>query len=93
MIAKEGLEAMSVWELQDACRSRGMRALGVSTERLRCQLEQWLDLHLSKKVPTSLLLLSRALYLPDSLSTEDQLKATLTALPETTVSINCIFYI
>ncbi|XP_047660969.1 LETM1 domain-containing protein LETM2, mitochondrial isoform X1 [Tachysurus fulvidraco] len=65
MISKEGVSAMSVAELQSACRSRGMRALGLSTDQLREQLQQWLDLHLKENVPPSLLLLSRAMYLTE----------------------------
>ncbi|XP_015238103.1 LETM1 domain-containing protein LETM2, mitochondrial [Cyprinodon tularosa] len=65
MIAAEGVAAMSVSELQAACRSRGMRSLGLTTEQLRQQLQQWLDLHLKENVPPSLLLLSRAMYLTD----------------------------
>ncbi len=64
----------------------GMRALGVSVDRMKQQLAQWLDLHLDHKVPSALLLLSRAMYLPEHLTTEDQLKATISVLPETTVS-------
>jgi len=75
-----------VWELQDACRTRGMRSLGMSEQRLKYQLSEWLDLHLNYKIPTSLLLLSRALYLPEHLTAEDQLKATISVLPEATVS-------
>ncbi|KAL7848064.1 hypothetical protein AOLI_G00227820 [Acnodon oligacanthus] len=65
MIAKEGVAAMTVTELQAACRSRGMRSLGLTTDQLRQQLQQWLDLHLKENVPPSLLLLSRAMYLTD----------------------------
>ncbi|XP_019742517.1 LETM1 domain-containing protein LETM2, mitochondrial isoform X3 [Hippocampus comes] len=65
MIAAEGVSAMSVSELQAACRSRGMRSLGLTTDQLRLQLQQWLDLHLNENVPPSLLLLSRAMYLTD----------------------------
>ncbi|KAL4635976.1 LETM1 domain-containing protein LETM2, mitochondrial isoform X4 [Arapaima gigas] len=65
MIAKEGVAGMSVSELQSACRSRGMRSLGLTTEQLQQQLHQWLDLHLKENVPPSLLLLSRAMYLTD----------------------------
>ena len=86
MIMKEGIDSLAIWELQDACRARGMRGLGLPKERLQHQLLQWLDLHLNEKIPTSLLLLSRALYLPKELSAEEQLKATISALPETTVS-------
>ncbi|KAJ8380023.1 hypothetical protein SKAU_G00008010 [Synaphobranchus kaupii] len=65
MIATEGVATMSVSELQAACRSRGMRSLGLTTDQLRQQLQQWLDLHLKENVPPSLLLLSRAMYLTD----------------------------
>lgn len=83
MIQREGLDSMAVWELQDACRQRGMRSFGVPEERMRSQLTQWLDLHLNQKIPTSLLLLSRTLYFPEHISTEAKLKATILALPET----------
>lgn len=62
-----------------------MRAYGVSEQRLRAQLNQWLDLSLNEKVPPSLLLLSRALMLPETIPTSDKLKATISALPETIV--------
>lgn len=87
MIQKEGVDSLTTWELQAACRARGMRALGVPEERLKFQLEQWLELHLKENIPTSLLLLSRALYLSENMSTADQLQATLSSLPETTVSL------
>nr|XP_057933798.1 mitochondrial proton/calcium exchanger protein isoform X2 [Doryrhamphus excisus] len=82
MIAEEGVDSLNVNEVQAACRVRGMRALGVTEERLREQLSQWLELHLTQQIPTSLLLLSRAMYLPDTLSPADQLKTTLQTLPE-----------
>lgn len=47
---------------------------------------QWLELHLDEQIPASLLLMSRALYLPETVSTVDQLKETLSQLPETLVS-------
>ncbi|KAL7981374.1 hypothetical protein Chor_002270 [Crotalus horridus] len=65
MIAKEGVNGLSVSELQSACRARGMRSLGLTEDQLKEQLNQWLDLNLKEKVPPSLLLLSRALYLTD----------------------------
>lgn len=59
MIHKEGINSLTVNELQAACRARGMRALGVPEERLKAQLLQWLELSLEKKVPPSLLLLTQ----------------------------------
>ncbi|XP_029316145.1 mitochondrial proton/calcium exchanger protein isoform X2 [Cottoperca gobio] len=82
LIADEGVESLNVNEVQAACRVRGMRSLGVTEERLREQLIQWLELHLNQQIPTSLLLLSRAMFLPDTLSPADQLKTTLQTLPE-----------
>ncbi|XP_051038122.1 LETM1 domain-containing protein LETM2, mitochondrial isoform X2 [Phodopus roborovskii] len=65
IIAKEGAKALSVSELQAACRARGMRSLGLTEEQLWQQLTEWLDLHLKENVPPSLLLLSRTFYLID----------------------------
>ena len=48
-------------------------------------LLQWLELHLDEQIPASLLLMSRALYLPENVSQVDQLKETLSQLPETLV--------
>lgn len=83
LIDEEGVGSLNVKELQAACRARGMRALGVTEDRLRDQLKQWLELHLHQEIPSSLLILSRAMYLPDTLSPADQLKSTLQTLPET----------
>ncbi|EFX77250.1 hypothetical protein DAPPUDRAFT_22352, partial [Daphnia pulex] len=82
LILKEGIGSLSISELQAACRERGMRSLGVSEIRLKSQLFQWLDLSMGGKVPPSLLLLSRALYLPENVSATEQLKATIASLPE-----------
>ncbi|XP_014333076.2 LETM1 domain-containing protein LETM2, mitochondrial [Bos mutus] len=65
VIAKEGVNALSVSELQAACRARGMLSLGLTEGQLRQQLTEWQDLHLKENVPPSLLLLSRTFYLID----------------------------
>jgi LETM1 and EF-hand domain-containing protein 1, mitochondrial len=83
MIQKEGIDTLNLSELQAACRARGMRAYGMSEERLRNQLNEWIDLSLNAKVPPSLLLLSRAMMLPEDVEVSEKLKATLAALPET----------
>lgn len=62
LILQEGLESLTIYELQVACRERGMRSTGVSELRLRSQLLDWLTLNIKEKMPTTLLLLSRALY-------------------------------
>ncbi|XP_048649170.1 mitochondrial proton/calcium exchanger protein-like [Marmota marmota marmota] len=85
LIAKEGVDSLNVTELQSACRERGMPVLGVTEDRLRDQLKQWLDLHLHQKIPTSLLILSQAMYFPTTFSPTDQLTSTLQKLPEIVV--------
>ncbi|XP_059471467.1 mitochondrial proton/calcium exchanger protein [Neocloeon triangulifer] len=86
VIMKEGVETLTVPELQQACRARGMRAYGMPETRLRAQLNQWLDLSLNEKVPPSLLLLSRALLLPETISTSEQIKASISVLSESAVT-------
>ncbi|KAL4232104.1 letm1 and EF-hand domain-containing protein 1 [Mactra antiquata] len=84
-ILRDGIDSLTIEELQAANRARGMRALGVSEERLRIQLEQWLELHLKEQVPTSLLLLSRVMYMDENLSPAELLKQTISALPDNLV--------
>ncbi|KYN01485.1 LETM1 and EF-hand domain-containing protein anon-60Da, mitochondrial [Cyphomyrmex costatus] len=86
LIEKEGVESLTRAELQQACRARGMRAYGLPESRLKEQLSQWLDLSLIKKVPPSLLLLSRALMIPEAMPMSDKLKATISALPDAVVA-------
>jgi LETM1 and EF-hand domain-containing protein 1 len=82
MIAAEGgVEALSVADCQAACRARGMRFLGVSEDRLRNQLKQWLEMSLNDNIPPSLLLLSRAFYLPEELTFNERLKTILALMP------------
>lgn len=63
-----------------------MRAYGLPDSKLKEQLSQWLDLSLNEKVPPSLLLLSRALMVPETIPMSDKLKATISALPDTVVT-------
>lgn len=86
LIQKEGIDSLNLYELQQACRARGMRAYGMPEHKLKKQLSQWLDLSLDKKVPPSLLLLSRALMLPEKIPTTDKLKATISVLPDSVVT-------
>jgi len=83
IIAKEGVENMTVVELQAACKDRGMRALGLTKDKLVHQLKHWIELSTNEKVPPSLLLLSRTLYLPEHIATEKAIEASISALPET----------
>jgi LETM1 and EF-hand domain-containing protein 1 len=90
LIEDEGIDNLTVEELQAACRDRGMRSYGVSIERMRSQLQQWLDLHLNKRIPSTILLVSRALYLPENVPQEDILKAAIQSLPKAIDSITAV---
>uniref|UniRef100_A0A914YN30 Letm1 RBD domain-containing protein n=1 Tax=Panagrolaimus superbus TaxID=310955 RepID=A0A914YN30_9BILA len=82
MIAAEGgVEVLSIADCQQACRARGMRFLGVSEERLRNQLKSWLEMSLNDNIPPSLLLLSRAFYLPEELTFNERLKTIIARMP------------
>jgi LETM1 and EF-hand domain-containing protein 1 len=67
-ISYEGVDSLSVPELQIACMSRGLRTHGVSPGRLRDDLQSWLDLRLKHGVPSTLLVLRQGRFrvpLPD----------------------------
>ncbi|KAH9879253.1 hypothetical protein J1614_002692 [Plenodomus biglobosus] len=86
-IAYEGVESLSVPELQTACASRGLRTYGVSPGRLRDDLQSWLDLRLKHGVPSTLLVLSNAFVYAQGKETEmtsqiDALEAVLSSIPE-----------
>ncbi|KAI6039976.1 LETM1-like protein-domain-containing protein [Pisolithus marmoratus] len=59
-IDAEGVDSLSVAELQAACQSRGIRTSGVSPARLRDELSTWINLHLHNRVSGVLLILGRA---------------------------------
>lgn len=86
-ISYEGVESLSVPELQTACASRGLRTYGVSPARLRDDLESWLELRLKHGVPSTLLVLSNAFVYAQGKETEmtsqiDALEAVLSSIPE-----------
>ena len=86
LIQKEGMDRMSHVELQNANLERGMPAFGLSEERLKAQLGEWIDLSLNYKVPPSLLLLSRTLYNIDNLAPTQKIASAISALPEKAAS-------
>jgi LETM1 and EF-hand domain-containing protein 1 len=86
-ISYEGVDSLSVPELQTACASRGLRTHGMSPARLRDDLQVWLDLRLKYGVPSTLLVLSNAFNYDASkdkeLSTQiEALQAVLSSIPE-----------
>ena len=84
----EGVDSLSVPELQMACASRGIRTHGVSPARLRDDLSMWLDLRLKQGVPSTLLVLSNAyMYTQGGIDTEmssqiESLRSVLSSIPE-----------
>jgi LETM1 and EF-hand domain-containing protein 1 len=59
-ISYEGVDSLTVSELQLACAARGIRTHSVSPARMRTDLQSWLDLRLKEGVPSTLLVLSNA---------------------------------
>ena len=86
-ISFEGVDSLSVPELQMACASRGLRTHGMSPARLREDLQMWLDLRLKYGVPSTLLVLSNAFMYTQGKDSEiasqmDALQAVLSSIPE-----------
>lgn len=84
----EGVESLSVPELQMACASRGIRTHGVSPARLREDITMWLELRLKQGVPSTLLVLSNAYVYAQGgkeaeMSTQiESLQSVLSSIPE-----------
>ncbi|KAI4980450.1 hypothetical protein ZWY2020_020935 [Hordeum vulgare] len=84
VIQAEGVESLSEEELRQACRERGHLGL-LSTEEMRQQLRDWLDLSLNHAMPSSLLILSRAFIVSGRMKPEEAVVATLSSLPDEVV--------
>lgn len=83
------MDSLDLREIQAACLARGIRIYGVSPVRMRMELNQWLDLHLNHKIPSSILLLSQAFQNSDLKSTKttnEALQATLASMPHQAVN-------
>lgn len=82
----EGVESLTVQELQIACSQRGIKTIDVSPARMREDLSTWLDLRLRQKIPSTLLILSLTYtYGDNSHSIEsyyDALLAVLSSIPD-----------
>ncbi|KAF2858341.1 LETM1-domain-containing protein, partial [Piedraia hortae CBS 480.64] len=86
-ISFEGVDSLSVPELQTACAARGLRTHGMSPGRLRDDLHLWLDLRLKYGVPSTILVLSNAFMYAQGKETEfdsllDAIQAVLSSIPE-----------
>lgn len=86
-ISFEGVDSLSVPELQMAAASRGLRTHGRSPGKLREDLQMWLDLRLKYNIPSTLLVLSNAYMYTSGKDSEidtqiDALQAVLSSIPE-----------
>ena len=86
-ISFEGVDSLSVPELQMAAASRGIRTHGQSPGKLREDLQMWLDLRLKYNIPSTLLVLSNAYVYTSGKDSEidsqiDALQAVLSSIPE-----------
>ncbi|KAJ2803824.1 LETM1 domain-containing protein ylh47 [Coemansia helicoidea] len=93
MISGEGIDSMSVPEVQAACQSRGIKTIGVSPARVREELAQWIELHLERNIPSTLLILSRIIAAGEPITLQQQqqfntdaLQATINSLPDNLVN-------
>jgi len=86
VILQEGVDSLSVSELQMACQSRGVRFSGVSPSALRRELASWIDLHYTNKISGVLLVLSRAFHFnEEGADVIKSLESTLASLPDNLV--------
>lgn len=85
-ISFEGVNSLTVAELQMACAARGIRTHSVSPARMRTDLQTWLEFRLRDGVPSTLLVLSNAyMYGQGSGEGSSQLEAligVLSSIPE-----------
>jgi len=81
MIREEGLDSLTLVELKQACAARGMSSIGTRAT-LEALMEEWLDLSLNLKVPTGLLILSRAFRLMPHQTPEDLILESIQHMPE-----------
>eukprot|EP01122_Echinamoeba_exundans_P010813 TRINITY_DN4118_c0_g1_i1.p1 TRINITY_DN4118_c0_g1~~TRINITY_DN4118_c0_g1_i1.p1 ORF type:complete len:719 (-),score=229.54 TRINITY_DN4118_c0_g1_i1:386-2542(-) len=82
-IREEGIDNLTLEELQQACHARGMPGYNSKNSYLlKRRMEGWLDLSLDRNLPVALLLLSRAFQLTARAGLEDVLKDTIATMPQ-----------
>ena len=95
VIDREGLDALSDTELTAACQSRGIQTQGKSSDSLRTELAQWIDLHIRRGIAGTLLVLGKAFSFSSSLPSDSStgetnqiasLRDVLSSLPDNLVS-------
>lgn len=81
----EGVDSLTIPELQMACLQRGIKTTDVLPARMREDLETWLDLRLRQKIPSTLLILLSTYTYGNNSSVDtyyDSLYAVLLSIPD-----------
>jgi LETM1 and EF-hand domain-containing protein 1, mitochondrial len=84
LIDEEGVDSLSLLELQQACASRGIHMHNATPGQMRQYLHEWLDMRLHEKIPSTLMILVNAYTYGETelyTSTHEALKAVLSSLP------------
>lgn len=84
LIDAEGVESLSLAELQQACASRGIHMHNATPGQMRQYLYEWLDMRLHEKIPSTVMILTNAYTYGEAerySSTHEALKAVLSSLP------------
>jgi len=83
----EGINALTIEELREACQERGMRSIGLTHFGYKRQLQDWLELSIQKNIPISLLIMSRAFNISKvSFEAEEVLKSSISSLTDETIN-------
>lgn len=84
LIEEDGVDALSIPELQQACASRGIRMYNATPGQMRQYLNEWLDMRLHEHIPSTVMIFVNAYTYGDVESypsTHEALKAVLSSLP------------
>eukprot|EP00012_Vannella_robusta_P009638 CAMPEP_0206205528 /NCGR_PEP_ID=MMETSP0166-20121206/14284_1 /ASSEMBLY_ACC=CAM_ASM_000260 /TAXON_ID=95228 /ORGANISM="Vannella robusta, Strain DIVA3 518/3/11/1/6" /LENGTH=576 /DNA_ID=CAMNT_0053625585 /DNA_START=315 /DNA_END=2042 /DNA_ORIENTATION=- len=84
-IESEGLDTLTLSELQQACSARGLKSTSRSKQFLRERLREWLDLSLKQNLPGTLLILANAFKITGTTQTKDALRDAMYHLPHSLV--------
>jgi len=85
LIESEGLDSLTLSELQQACHARGLKATSRSKQFLKERLREWLDLSLNQNLPGSILILANAFKITGGTLTKDALRDAMYHLPDSLV--------
>jgi len=66
-IKRHGIKSIPEEDLQELSRDRGMRALGLTRERLERQYVDWVELATDPQISDSMLAYTRMLYMPKAI--------------------------